>query len=207
MLIVGDVHGKIRQYLARIEKADSSFQIGDMGLGFDGVILPQMDIVHKWFRGNHDKPQACRAHYNYAGDYGYDPARELFWVAGAWSIDQNYRVEGLSWWRDEELTQAEFEVVFETYKNCKPKIVLSHDCPELIGGMVVDRGPGFYVIGSDGLPSKAGKIKTRTGRFLEEMWKTHQPDLWIFGHYHISFDTKLMGTRFICLNELETFEL
>jgi hypothetical protein len=40
------------------------------------------------------------------------------------------------------------------------------------------------------------------------MWSAHAPDLWIFGHYHASFDHVLhggreAGTRFISLAELE----
>ena len=205
MLAVGDVLGKIRQYLARIEGASSSFQIGDMGLGFKGVQLPELERKHRWFRGNHDNPSVCKQHPNYAGDYAYDPEHELFWIAGAWSIDQAYRIPGVSWWFDEELTYDEFQKAKELYLEKKPKVVLSHDCPEMIGGLVVERGPGFYIIGDDGTPKLAGKIRTRTGQCLQEMWEAHQPELWIFGHYHLSFDHKLNDTRFICLNELETF--
>lgn len=207
MLIVGDVHGKIKQYQDRIGTVESSFQIGDMGLGFRGVNLPAMEKGHRWFRGNHDNPEVCRQHPNYAGDYGYDFEHQLFYVAGAWSIDQEYRTEGVSWWRDEELSDEELDKATELYIQSKPKVVLSHDCPEKIGELLTNIGPGFYIIGGDGKPRLAGKIKTRTGDALEKMWEEHQPELWIFGHYHKSYDRKIGGTRFVCLNELETFNL
>ena len=40
----------------------------------------------------------------------------------------------------------------------------------------------------------------RTEKTLGEMFKIHQPKLWIFGHWHRKFDQKILGTQFICLN-------
>lgn len=207
MLVIGDVHGKVKQYLDRVGTADSSFQLGDMGLGFKGVNLPVMDKAHKFIRGNHDNPAVCKEHPNYAGEYGYVPEHQLFYLGGAWSIDQAYRTEGISWWRDEEQSYAELQKALEVYEECKPKVVLTHDCPEKIGELVVSNGPGFFLIGGDGKPQLAGKITTRTGQALQQMWEKHQPELWIFGHYHIPFNMVIGGTRFMCLNELETYTI
>jgi hypothetical protein len=39
------------------------------------------------------------------------------------------------------------------------------------------------------------------------MFDQWQPELWVFGHYHFSRNFKIGKTRFLCLNELEPFEL
>jgi hypothetical protein len=57
-------------------------------------------------------------------------------------------------------------------------------------------------------PPEKGFLPSRTCRALQEMWSAHAPELWIFGHYHISFDHLLhrnreTGCRFIGLAELE----
>ena len=44
---------------------------------------------------------------------------------------------------------------------------------------------------------------SRTRQALDAMFDIHKPDLWLFGHWHDSQDRNVMGTRFICLNELE----
>lgn len=77
MRIIGDVHGHIADYMTLAAASQESIQIGDMGLGFRGVSL-EPNPAHRFFRGNHDAPQACREHPNYLGDWGYDEARDLF---------------------------------------------------------------------------------------------------------------------------------
>ena len=82
MIVIGDIHGKTKTYQKwirdNLDPGQFSVQIGDMGLGFVGVGLPApgmspLDLNHKFFRGNHDNPQKCRAHRNYLGDYDYLP--------------------------------------------------------------------------------------------------------------------------------------
>lgn len=80
---------------------------------------------------------------------------------------------------------------FDKYCEVRPKIVVSHDCPQSVM-MQLFRYPE--------------KSQTRT--MLEMMFQEHQPELWIFGHHHKSKDEIINGgTRFICLSELETFEI
>ena len=88
---IGDVHGHIDAYM-RVRGNTPSFQIGDMGLGFPNTALPKGG-EHRFIRGNHDDPAACRKHPNYAGDFGYDPDCDLFYMGGAWSIDGEWRKE------------------------------------------------------------------------------------------------------------------
>jgi hypothetical protein len=46
-------------------------------------------------------------------------------------------------------------------------------------------------------------FQSQTRQAFQSMFKLRQPGLWIFGHWHASFDRVLDGTRFICLAELE----
>ena len=133
MRIIGDVHGRIADYQKLAAGAGESIQIGDMGLGFRGVSLPPSP-THKFFRGNHDSPEACRAHPNYMGDGGYDAALGLFWLSGADSIDKHLRREGVSWWQGEELSLGEFQEALDLYERVKPRVVLSHDGPQAFIG-------------------------------------------------------------------------
>ena len=81
--IIGDVHGKTGDYkrlVRSMEPGQRSIQIGDMGVGFSGVVVHNMSMDHRWFRGNHDDPAKCRKNPNYLGDYGYLPEDGIFWA-------------------------------------------------------------------------------------------------------------------------------
>ena len=190
MRIIGDVHGRVADYQKLAADAGESIQIGDMGLGFRGVALPPSE-VHKFFRGNHDSPEACRAHPNYMGDWGYDAALGLFWLSGADSIDKHLRREGVSWWRDEELSLGEFQEALDLYERVKPRVVLSHDGPQAF----VEAGFGI-------------RDRSRTRQALQAAYELWQPRVWIHGHHHLrrEFESR-DGTLFVCLGELDHMDL
>lgn len=209
--IIGDVHGKTNAYtqiLRRLGPDAVSIQVGDMGLGFKGVGLPPPGTAmpagdHTFFRGNHDDPQKCRRHPSYRGDWGYDSTTGIFHVAGAWSIDRDYRIEGISWWPDEELSYSTLEQVIDAYVKIKPRIVLSHDCPEIVNKVLLYDllGPYFLAKGECG--------KSRTCSALQAMLDAHQPEEWVFGHYHVDKQVHAPGyrTKFTCVAELSTYTL
>lgn len=193
MLYIGDVHGHIEQYLAIIRlETGPSIQLGDMGAGF--VQVPGVPIQHKFIRGNHDAPDICHFHANYLGDYGYVNAWRTFYLSGAYSPDKDTRTIGVDWWPNEELSYQDLMGALDIYKDVKPQIVVSHDCPLDIAALI---------------PKTLGHpdIKSRTGFALQQMFELHQPKHWIFGHYHVSWNTNIKGTQFVCLNELETYRL
>jgi Calcineurin-like phosphoesterase len=207
--IVGDVHGKTGDYqniLCCLPDDRRSVQIGDLGLGFKNVVLPALSENHKWFRGNHDNPEKCRAHANYLGDYGYLPEDKLFWLAGAYSIDRVYRMEGVSWWPDEELSIEELGKAVNLYEETKPEYVLSHECPS---------EAAHFMLQSLGIVSGYHQAKlecanSRTAQALQIMYEIHQPKEWIFGHYHVdkTFHLKQNSrTEFHCVAELSQYIL
>lgn len=190
---MGDVHGK----LSTIPKTDRPvIQVGDLGIGF---IRPEEDEKHLkkrenfWFiRGNHDNPFVCQEHPRYLGDWGQHEF--MFWVSGAWSIDQNFRVEGVSWWREEELSAEQGRAAFDAYCALKPRLMVTHDGPS---SLFTDGGPmelAYY-------------RHSTTASLLQAMFEAHQPDHWFFGHHHESKAFTLNGAHFRCLDCSEPLDV
>lgn len=201
--IIGDIHGKKYDYemiSTQNGSFDKSIQVGDMGVGFG-----QSDYWHEslnthmknnnafFIRGNHDNPSTCREMDNWIIDGTVQD--DIMFIGGAWSIDHQWRTEGVDWWADEELSQEELNRVIDVYCTVKPKIVISHDTPlEASYEMFIKSGRSF---------NGYEQIETRTGRALQTMFEFHQPKFHFFGHWH---DTRLMeikSTTFICLGECD----
>lgn len=197
MWFIGDIHGKIDAYknLIKDKNMESSIQVGDVGLGFKGVDL-SIKRVHKFIRGNHDSPKICRNHPNYLGEYGYLPEQELFFISGAWSIDWRMRLEGVSWWTDEQLSYVQLQSMIDFFANKKPRYVVSHDCPNHISYQVL-HAMKLKVVVPEG---------TRTSVALEQAFEKHQPEKWFFGHYHTTMKIESCGTVFQCIGELDAVE-
>lgn len=199
LLVIGDVHGYTKSYQKWLHKNtgpdQSTVQIGDMGLGFSGVGLHPMGPNHTFFRGNHDDPKKCRDHKNYRGDFGYDPNTGVFHIAGAFSIDRAYRVEGESWWRDEELSYQELTTVLELYQKYKPRFVLSHEAPAKAAQTLLLSLIGPY------FADKMESSMSRTSEAMQQMLDFHQPEEWIFGHYHVDKEVHVphYTTKFRCV--------
>ncbi|SRR5258708_7625896 len=203
--IIGDVHGKTHVYQKMLRQkfeGQRTIQIGDMGIGFAGTPGLHKDIMgenHKWFRGNHDDPAKCRASAGYLGDYGFLPEDNLFYIAGAYSIDYMWRTPGHSWWADEELSSSELSKALDLYIQSKPRFVISHEAPQHAATWLLTMAaPGFR-------PEKL--VQTRTGNVMQRMLDYHRPEKWIFGHYHINKTFEFQGVEFTCVNELSNYLL
>jgi predicted phosphodiesterase len=207
MIFVGDVHGKLdmfRRELKRYKKLypeETVIQVGDLGLGFPKSQSPDLPEQASFIRGNHDAPAVCRAHPNYMGDYGVVEieGHKIFYLGGAWSIDRHLRIEGVSWWPDEELSIPELNNAFDLYLETKPEIMITHDGPSHATTWILNR----FVLNSQSAYREQSPIPTRTGQALSAMFEAYQPKLWAFGHWHASWIKKIKGTVFMCLNELE----
>jgi len=198
---IGDVHGKYRRYSKVIKDVPESIQVGDMGVGFlsfphgDPQANPPHDKMipgHRFIRGNHDNPAACKNQSQWIPDGTIENG--TMFIGGADSIDKAYRIKDYSWWEDEELSYKALHEIIGLYEISKPKIMVTHDAPQSIAHEVIRpllmQGYSQFEM-------------TRTRGAFQNMWAMHQPELWIFGHYHVSFDKVINGTRFICLAELE----
>lgn len=194
--VIGDVHCKIEKYFDIVSKCENSIQVGDFGLQSEWDWLEKnVSLNHKVNMGNHDFiPYVNKAHS--LGNWSFE--RGIFTVRGAHSIDWYKSTEGLDWFPNEELNYHETNVVFDNWELIKPKIVITHDCPASIA-------EAFFGMPTTGINKQSFKSTTR--ELLQGLLEVHQPDIWLFGHHHKSKDEKINGTRFICLAELETFEI
>jgi len=193
--IIGDVHGKYQNYLNIVKNHEYTIQLGDYGFNYESL----KDIDHNnhlIIGGNHDNYDKVNSVPNYLGDYGYTVnfnGLNFFYYRGAYSIDRQDRTIGINWWEQEQVTIDQFMKARELYREIKPDIVLTHDCPDF---MVRDYiGPYARV------------YENITNWALGELYKIHQPKLWIHGHYHQSKTTVYENTKFICLDELEIYSL
>lgn len=208
MIFVGDVHrhwGVFDLLLQRFQDK-TVIQVGDLGLDYPINNPPAATLMMPantyFIRGNHDNQTVAKQYANYLGDYGCKviDGHKVFWVSGAWSIDQAKRTEGVNWWRDEELSMDTLADATELYAQEKPDVVVTHDCPTTVSEELLNRYhiPGTYV---------KPKIKTRTDQALQSMFEIHQPKHWIFGHFHTDWIANVNGTTFNCLNELSFLEV
>lgn len=199
---IGDVHG-YKNELALVlnnipDDVTSVVQVGDMGVG-----MGQSDYWHesledmlqavngRFIRGNHDSPSQCKEMRAWINDGRIE--NDVMFIGGAWSIDYQWRTEGLDWWRDEELSTEQFYGLISVYDYVRPRVMVTHDCPLSVSNkLFIERGKSF----------SGAQYKTRTGSAFDEMFSIHKPKLHIFGHWHCDTDEVIDGTRFICLNEL-----
>ena len=210
IIIIGDHHGKDDAYNALVNKIREENKdievltvcLGDSGIGF----------VHQWkhrvfapptkqdfmLMGNHDNRQFAMVNNLSFCITKPTISREgntsIFFVPGASSphFDAKQRTELVDWFPWEELSFTESETAYQMYKDYRPEIVISHDAPY------------------DFLKINVRKDLTHpsfTQDLLQAMFQQHRPKLWIFGHWHKNTDQQFGGTRFICLPELETFEI
>ncbi len=190
VVLVGDIHGNFKQIIKTAHKHKNQLviQIGDFGIGFSKNPKPKFPENLRFIRGNHDDPAKCQINPHYLGDFGFIPELDLFYVSGAWSIDEAKRVEGVDWWRDEQLNARQMNEAFDLYAKTKPKFVVSHDCPLFL----------YQEMNYTNKPMIQGGDYS-TPKFLESMWNYHRPAMWLYGHHHHYFTKNVKGTRFICL--------
>jgi len=210
---IGDVHGCINTHHPRkgvsyrdiIKGVDYSVQLGDMGFNYSG--LKGVGNRHMFIPGNHDNYDRLGAN---AVDFvpntvDYGPVAlgpfVFFAVRGEWSIDIRQRIEAMNrsnqkiWWNEEELSKQEMESALNLYEEVKPSVMMTHGCPLSISEIVGSPGVWKY-FGWD------EKKVTNTQYLLEYMLQTHQPKLWLFGHYHRDWTRTIGDTTFMCIDEL-----
>jgi len=204
MLLIGDIHGKWKEYSDILKKYEParSVQLGDFAWGFphNTARIAELEYAmstfgndNRYIRGNHDNPVACKNHKFCIDDATYEPDSGIFLLGGASSIDAAQRTQGVDWWDDEELSQSDLYLALDLYEQVKPRIVLTHECPEDVVGNLFN----WY----------RADFPSRTRQALGSMWAIHKPDVWVFGHWHSFIDRTIDGTRFICLDELQTANL
>ena len=195
--LIGDVHGKYEHYhkiVRQTERHPYTLQIGDFGFKYD--TLKNVDSTkHLILPGNHDNYDTCYNHPNFLGDYGCTSLNRIdfFYYRGAYSIDRQCRTIGIDWWENEQVDIDQFMKARELYRDIKPDLVITHDCPQDIAAQMLHMGQKTY--------------ENITSWALQELYNIHQPKLWFFGHWHRSKTIQHGKTKCMCLDELETYQL
>ena len=181
---IGDVHGKMSEFLPLVHPTATTIQVGDFGFGF--VPIPELPKNLFILRGNHDNPILTGQHthtLNHSGLFFTDRIR-IGYVAGAYSVDRALRVEGVSYWEDEQLSVSQLTDAIDFIAENEPEVIVTHDCPEFIYD-----------------------LHTRTSMALSALFDRYKPKFWVFGHHHKRYNEVIDGTRFIGLEELGVFDL
>ena len=168
-----------------------------------GVKNPKTEIY--WIDGNHENHEAIaamvaedgREHpikmYGFSGDVYYMPrciTMELngyncLFIGGAVSIDKDSRVEGVSWWRNEELSYSDYLNLPEESID----VVFSHTVPTCAFSKMPDITQFL-----------SAKFQDSSCRVLEEALHKYKPKQWFFGHFHKQYQFELEGCKFIGLD-------
>lgn len=202
---IGDVHGKFGAYSTILKNSTSpTIQVGDMGVGFfwrdqedylHSSGNPPYDKMvaggHRFIRGNHDNPSVCSRHSQWIEDGHVEG--DIMFVGGALSIDRGMRTLNEDYWADEELSIQRLMELTTKFVTLKPRIMVTHECPETVAKHL------FRTMKLDD-PS-------RTRQAFDSMFEQHKPEYWIFGHWHMHRKETVLGTKFICLEELQAMEL
>lgn len=170
-IFLGDVHANLNHCLKLSEaNADATIiQVGDLGVGFIPLdVFYRLPSNFKFFPGNHDCRKMCHQLPHFIGDYG-EYEGKFFFVSGADSIDKDERIEGVSWWPDEELTYKQAEDCLAKWEKSKLDILVSHDLPQSFA-------EGYKLIYD----------RTLTRDLLQRMIDVRKPSLIITGHHHRS---------------------
>jgi predicted phosphodiesterase len=209
LTLIGDCHGKIpelQRIFAQQHPDAICIVIGDVGFGFREI--PDFGPNRKSFRGNHDDPAKAKSHPSSLGDWGFlgEPGTELgevFFLAGANSIDAAGRIPGRSWWADEELSRDELEAALGEYVKRKPRVVITHEAPFRLHPLLCAKA-----ILKDRSCAGWGEPRGNPTAFaLDEMLQYHQPDIWVFGHWHSNIKFKHQKTWFVCVDELSAYRI
>lgn len=218
--VIGDVHGNGLVYKNIAKKANeqgfATLQLGDMGFErtYNAILEDkEFDLnQNKFFRGNHD----CYDYENYdkypekfaqfnLGEFGNTQLGGVpfYFVRGAFSIDFQNRTPGVNYFYNEELPHKMFQALIDQYAAVKPSIMITHECPDFLGkGTPLKTDWILKEFGFDPLT-----FNTRTGLLLQHLYEIHQPDLWVFGHYHKKWEQVAGPTRFICVPELDSVDI
>jgi predicted phosphodiesterase len=195
--LVGDIHGKYKRMHEIIREKNKHEYIVALGdVGFDFSTLNNVDPdKFKIVGGNHDNYDKIINIPHYLGDYGYTTLNGIsfYFYRGAYSIDRQYRTIGIDWWEDEQNNIETFMKARELYREIKPDIFLAHDCPDFMVPRYIGPHSRIY--------------ENITNWALGELYNIHQPKLFVHGHYHQSTTTIYGNTKFICLDELETYDI
>lgn len=203
--VVGDIHGNFRwlDIVARAVRKlapdiTTMLQLGDWAMApdttdeaLDGTGIERIYVT----LGNHDRwdqvTPLLDAHPGAAvrvSDITWllaRPARlsiggrRVLSLGGAASVDRAWRVEGVSWWKDEEITR---EHVAEAIAGGPADLLLTHESPARTPVRAVRE---ILRTNPLGFPDDAREASAVSRARVTEVWDAVCPELLIHGHMHV----------------------
>ena len=140
---------------------------GEVGVVCDG-------LYHLRRGGSYDLP---------AGD----GTARAWCMGGAWSIDRDWRSEGVDWWPEEVPSEEEIDAARASLERegWGADFVLTHECPASMRDALTRDSPFGPVDHTD-----------RLQEFLDDVDERAGFDRWYCGHYHVDRD---VGSCHTCL--------
>ena len=107
--------------------------------------------------------------------------KSIFTFGGAESHDKEYRLDGISWWKEEIPNYKEVQEALDNLErvNNKVDIILTHTCPHIFSYQMI------HEISKDPVEN-----------MLDEFYNNVEYKKWFFGHWHID---KEFDDKHICL--------
>ena len=100
--------------------------------------------------------------------------KKILVIGGAYSVDKEYRImHGHKWFKDEQLTKEEMNIILEKVKGKHFDIVLTHTCPYKYEPREV------FMQGLN-----QSKVDKSMEHFLDEIEENITYNKWYCGHYH-----------------------
>jgi hypothetical protein len=139
--LISDVHGNkdVLRKLIIESLTDNITLIGDIGFGF-GItmdwfkLFPDKKIT--LLQGNHDNAQCMYSDKNVScittfNGYRFEYSTGTLHIPGAYSYDKKYRINGISWWDNEEMNVVQLQSLIDFVANNVHYIknIISHDAP------------------------------------------------------------------------------
>lgn len=207
-LILGDVHGKwstadevIASAVEQHPGTSHIIQCGDLADGWysrhramrwnpNTTNLP----IH-WVDGNHECHDKIdvgdlnpRLNYQHRGSVTDLDGRAVMFFGGAHSIDRNQRIPHVSWWPQENITQAQLDAALAYEGDID--IMITHDRP--------DNFPWPDFLKGDMKEGRWNRLA------LQQLWEKFRPRFLFHGHHHWGYDIEHEGTRIISCPIIES---
>lgn len=102
--------------------------------------------------------------------------KTFFVMGGGLSIDKHHRIEGISWWKQEEPSYQDWARARESLEsvNHKVDVVLTHEVPNAVYDIFIEEDPHYYKAPYE-LPKNLEVIRSEMNL---------QYDDWFCGHHH-----------------------
>ncbi|HNS42165.1 MAG TPA: metallophosphoesterase family protein [Taishania sp.] len=203
--VISDIHGNLSSLEKSLSKCPTQceqiFLLGDIGFGFEEFdVKGYYELITFYNRkgkmitaiqGNHDNAEAMSSVEVTTLDgpevYVYN-GKFFLLIPGALSYDKKLRVEGVSWWRNEEMNHAHCNETFDLIVNYNFDYILSHDAP-------LSKYLDFF---SQTLPSATN---TMLNGILTKLSEKNKKSTWIHGHLHQSYFEQVNNVNLIGVAE------